>query len=269
MAEMSHDVSAQRAETERLEGAVCRLADQNWSQGQELARKDVHIKELKEEMLVVKAGLEDQRVNHCALDISVVEVQERVKDLESHIKWINKLHNCCSETLEDFSIHINNAEETLKEFEKNWRKYDGDQKWNVMMMHLGSQRHYITDCKLEIVATQISDIKETLMREIHCSHCPHGDGESIGNIHRGPSGWAPCYQSEYRLSKVNAEITIREVRAKCHKECGALTKKLRRFPLSLDRLLPSFLRKSVFVQCRPWISIRGSQKPLGVQCLPL
>ena len=37
MAEMSHNVSAQRAKTERLEGAACRLSDQNWSQGQELA----------------------------------------------------------------------------------------------------------------------------------------------------------------------------------------------------------------------------------------
>ena len=76
MAEMSHDVSAQRAETERLEGAVHCLADQNWSQGQELARKDVWIKELEEEMLSVKARLEDQRVNHCALDITIVEIQE-------------------------------------------------------------------------------------------------------------------------------------------------------------------------------------------------
>ena len=83
MAEMSHDVSAQRAENKRLDTAVRRLADQNWSQGQELVRKDVHIKELETEMLAVKAGLEDQRVNHCALDIAIVEVQERVKDLES------------------------------------------------------------------------------------------------------------------------------------------------------------------------------------------
>ena len=81
MAEMSHDVSAQRAENERLDAAVCCLVDQNWSQGQELARKDVRIKELEEEMLAIKAGLEDQRVNHCALDITIVEVQEWVKDL--------------------------------------------------------------------------------------------------------------------------------------------------------------------------------------------
>ena len=210
MAEMSHDVSAQHAKTERLEGAVHRLANQNWSQGQELACKDVRIKELEEEMLAVKAGLKDQRVNHCSLDIVVIEVQERVKDLESHVEWINKLHNCHSETLDDFSICIDNTEETLEEFEGNWWKYDGDQRWNVMMMHLGSQRRYVTDRKLEIVATQISDVKETLMREIHCSHCPHGDGESIGDIHRGPSGWAPCYQSKYRLSEVNGENAIRE-----------------------------------------------------------
>ena len=79
-----------------------------------------------------------------------------------------------------------------------------------MMMHLGSQRHYVTDRKLEIVATQISDVEETLMREIHCSHCPRGDGENIGNIHRGPSGWAPRYQSKYRMSEVDAEIAVRE-----------------------------------------------------------
>ena len=59
MAEMSHDVSAQRAETECLNTMVCRLANQNWSQGQDLACKDQRIKEL-EEMLSVKAGLEDQ-----------------------------------------------------------------------------------------------------------------------------------------------------------------------------------------------------------------
>ena len=117
MAEMSHDVSAQRAETEHLEGAVRRLANQNWLQGQELARKDVWIKELEEEMLAVKARLKDQRVNHCALDITVVEVQEQVKDLESCVEWINKLHNCHSETLDDFSVHIDNTEETLEEFE--------------------------------------------------------------------------------------------------------------------------------------------------------
>ena len=210
MAEMSHDVSAQCAETEHLEGAMCCLADQNWSQGQELACKDVHIKELEEEMLAVKAGLEDQRVNHCALDIAVVEVQERVKDLESRVEWINKLHNYHSETLDNFSIRIDNTEETLKEFEGNWRKYDGDQRWNIMMMHLGSQCRYVTDCKLEIVATQISDVEETLMREIHCLHCPQGDGENIGDIHHGPSGWAPRYQSEYRLSEVDGENAIRE-----------------------------------------------------------
>ena len=62
MVEMSHNVSAQRAETEHLKGVVHRLADQNWLQGQELACKDVRIKELEEEMLVVKAGLEDQQV---------------------------------------------------------------------------------------------------------------------------------------------------------------------------------------------------------------
>ena len=106
MVEMSHNVSAQRAETERLEGAVRRLADKNWPQGQELTCKDVRIKELKEEMLAVKAGLEDQRVNHCALNITIIEVQERVKDLESHVEWINKLHNCHSETLDNFSIRI-------------------------------------------------------------------------------------------------------------------------------------------------------------------
>ena len=78
MAEMSHDISVQHAETECLEGAVCRLADQNWSQGQELTRKDVCIKELKEEMLAVKAGLKDQRVNHCALEIGRASCRERV-----------------------------------------------------------------------------------------------------------------------------------------------------------------------------------------------
>ena len=119
MVEMSHDVSAQRAKTKRLEGAVRRLADQNWLQGQELACKDARIKELKEEMLAVKAGLEDQRVNHCSLDIAIVEVQERVKDLESCAEWINKLHNCHSETLDNFSIHIDNTKETLEEFEGN------------------------------------------------------------------------------------------------------------------------------------------------------
>ena len=86
MAEMSHDVSAQHAENEHLDAAVCHLADQNWSQGQELVHKDVRIKELETEMLAVKAGLEDQQVNHCALNIAVVEVQERVKDLESHVE---------------------------------------------------------------------------------------------------------------------------------------------------------------------------------------
>ena len=59
MAEMSHDISAQCAETEYLDTAVHHLADQNWSQGQDLASKDQYIKELKEEMLAVKAGLED------------------------------------------------------------------------------------------------------------------------------------------------------------------------------------------------------------------
>ena len=78
-------------------------------------------------MLAVKAGLKDQRVNHCSLDIAVIEVQEQVKDLESRVKWINKLHNCHSKTLDDFSIHIDNAKETLEEFEGNWWKYDGDQ----------------------------------------------------------------------------------------------------------------------------------------------
>ena len=70
----------------------------------------------------MKAGLKDQRVNHCALDITVVEVQERVKDLESHIEWINNLHNTHSALLDDFSICINNAEEMLEKFEGNLRK---------------------------------------------------------------------------------------------------------------------------------------------------
>ena len=191
MAEMSHNISAQHAKTKHLNTAVCHLADKNWLQGQDLACKDQHIKELEEEMLAVKAGLEDQQVNHCALDITVVEVQEWVKDLESCVEWTNNLHNTHSGSLEDFSICLDNAKETLEEFEGNWRKYDQDQKWNIMMAHLNSQHRYVLQRKLDIVATQVGNVEETLMREVHCSHCPHGDGESIGDLPHDPSGWAP------------------------------------------------------------------------------
>ena len=208
-----------------------RLADQNWSQEQELVCKDVWIKELEEEMLAVKAGLEDQRVNHCSLDIAVVEVQERVKDLESRVEWINKLHNCHSKSLDNFSIHIDNTEETLKEFEGNWWKYDGDQWWNIMMMHLGSQRHYVLGRKLEIVTTQISDVEETLMREIHCLHCPRGDGESIGNLHRDPSGWAPCYQSEYHLTEADAKDCVREEEAEVSRRMWGFEEETKEVPI--------------------------------------
>ena len=203
MARMSHDVSAQRAETEHLNTAVCCLADQNWSQGQDLARKDQRIKELKEEMLAVKVGLEDQRVNHCDLNITVVEVQEWVKDLESCIEWINKLHNTHSKSLDNFSICLDNAEETLEEFKGNWRKYDQDQKWNGMMTHLNSQRHYILQRKLDIVSIQVEDIEEALMREIHCSHCLCGSREPIGSPPHEPSGWNPWYQSDYWVSEID------------------------------------------------------------------
>ena len=123
-------------------------------------------------------------------------------------------HNTHSESMDDFSICLNNAKETLEEFEGNWRKYDRDQKWNVMMMHLNSQCHYVLQHKLEIMAIQVSDVEETLMREIHCSHCPHGDGESISNIPCNPSGWAPRYQSEYRLLEEDTEDCVRRDKAK-------------------------------------------------------
>ena len=100
-----------------------------------------------------------------------------------------------------------------------------------MMMHLGSQRRYITDRKLEIVVTQISNGEETLMREIHCSHCPCGDGESIGNIHRGPSGWAPRYQSEYRLSEVNSENAIREDEAEVSRRMWGFDEETEEVPI--------------------------------------
>ena len=160
--------------------------------------------------MAVKAGLEDHCVNHYALDIIVIKVQEQVKDLESWVKWINNLYNTHSASLDNFSICINNTKETLEEFEGNWRKYDQDQKWNILMAHLNCQCRYILQRKLDMVETKVSNIEETLMREIHCLQSLCGDGETIGNLPYDPSGWEPCYQSDYHLSEVDVEDCIRE-----------------------------------------------------------
>jgi hypothetical protein len=200
MSEMAHDVSAQRVEAERLDGAVRRLSDQSWSQGQTIARQDQRIKELEGEVLSLKAGAEDQRVNHCALDVAVIGVQERVKDLEKRCDWIQGLHDDHDASLEDFSVRLDNAEEVLEKQEEDWKKYDRDQKWNIIMAQSGSQRHHFLRRKVEQLAFSVSDVEETLMREIHCSHCLCGDGETIGNLPRDVSGWEPRYQSEIRIS---------------------------------------------------------------------
>ena len=150
--------------------------------------------------------------------------------------------------MDNFSICLDNAEETLEEFEGNWRKYDGDQKWNVMMMHLGSQHHYVLECKLEIVAIQISDVKETLMREIHCLHCPCRDGESISNIPHNPSGWAPQYQSKYRLSEEDAEDCVRRDKAKVSLRMWGFEEETEEVPVVVS-LPSSSCGKLAFIQC--------------------
>ena len=210
MSEMEHDVSAQRAKTEHLDGACRCLSDQNWSQGQVITRKDQRIKELKEEMLAVKASIEDQQVNHCSLNITVVDLQGRVGDLENRIEWINGLHNEHSTSLDDFSVRLDNTKETLEEFEGNWKKYNQDQKWNILMAHINSQHRYVLQRKLDMVELKVSNVEELLMREIHCSHCPSGDGETIGNIPCEVSGWEPQYQPDFHLSEYDVEDCIRE-----------------------------------------------------------
>ena len=81
------------------------------------------------------------------------------------------------------------------------------------MANLNSQHHYMLQHKLDIVAMQVEDVKETLMKEIHCSHCLCRSGEPISGLPCEPSGWAPQYQSNYHLSEINAEDCVREDKA--------------------------------------------------------
>ena len=61
-------------------------------------------------------------------------------------------------------------------------------------------------------------------------------------------------------------IVLGRTRLRCHKGCGVSRRKLKRFPSSLGRLLPSSHRRLVLVLYHLWILTRENRRLLEVQC---
>ena len=89
-----------------------------------------------EETKALKTLLKEQCVLHTGLDVTVLDLQEKAKDLSSRANWVSSFQVACSKTLESYSIYLNHIETVLKKNKEDWKKYDKDQSRNVAMAHL-------------------------------------------------------------------------------------------------------------------------------------
>ena len=157
--------------------------------GRSIERSTKCIEDLERESLSAKETINKLHANLRKLDIHVIKAQEKIKDFESKKSLLEMHIGVHSESLNNFSQHLNMVEEALDHCGKGWDHYDRDQKWNIIMAHSMSQHTYVHCQHLHQLDLQLEDIKDTLSWEIHCFHCPHPDGVVFEDIECCLTGW--------------------------------------------------------------------------------
>ena len=161
IAELSSDVRDQRQRTESAEETVCCLVNQNWLLGHTVERLERRVDELEKESLSTKDTIDKLRVDLCELDIHVVEIQEKLKDVESK-NGLTEMHiHAHNNSLDDFSQRLDIAEETLERCGECWDRYERDQRWNTIMCHAISQRTQAHREHLHLLNIQMEIVEDT------------------------------------------------------------------------------------------------------------
>ena len=222
IAELSSDVHDQCQRTKSAEETVRCLANQNWSLGRTVERLERRVDELEKESLSAKDTIDKLHFDLCKLNIHVIKVQEKLKDVESK-NGLTEMHiHAHNDSLDDFSQRLDVAEETLERCGACWDSYDRDQRWNTILCHSISQQVRAHREHLRILDIQTEIIEDYLRLESHCSHCPRPDGVETRELERRPSGYSRRDLGNWRLSEEEMEAQIREDEEFVRREMGEL-----------------------------------------------
>jgi len=115
---MEWDVAVQRVENDCLLVVMAKLIDCNWSQDKKLDDALACVWELEGQVKMTKELLKESHINHTALDVEVIGLQERVKELESKVKWLKGFSDMHSESFNSFGAQVEKVEEFVEEQEE-------------------------------------------------------------------------------------------------------------------------------------------------------
>ena len=196
---MEWDIVAQCVENNCLLAAMAKLIDCNWSQDKTLDDTLDHIWELESQVKMTEELLKESHVNHTALDVEVIGLQERVKKLELEMKWTRGISDMHTESFDSFGAQVKELEKFIKEQE--------EYNHHNTIMTRGLSHHCLWGFHHhESLGACISDLEREAQLESHCSHCPMMDSE----IKRGLSGWTACTDTMQWPTQEDCKRQVRE-----------------------------------------------------------
>jgi len=196
---MEWDVAAQRAENDWLSAALAKLINRNWSQDKKLDQSLDRVRELEEWVKTTEALLKESHINQTALDVEVIDLQQRVTKLESEMKWTRGITDQHSASFDDFGAQV-------EELEAFVDRQEAANTYNEHMFRGLSGCINWSFCREGSLATWISDLEDEVQLESHCCHCPLLGSE----VERGPSGWEPRSESVLWPTRADVDREILE-----------------------------------------------------------
>jgi len=188
---------SQRIEIDRLDAAVGRLADKNWvlkkkvkEQSERIQALEGQTKALESQSEAFSSFFKEQDVILTGLDMNIVDMEERLKDVENLLAQTSMTvtgHNLAMVDLQNWVMSLEMNEMCFRDDFREVHKLMNANR-DRYKAGLDCMRRQFRDFNewLSTSVDLIVDINDRLTGDVHCSHCPGYRASSPSN-HPGPS----------------------------------------------------------------------------------